>query len=102
MVRPPCMQAPQRERVSNALSPVHGGRRQRSGRPRRWTDLLHPDRNMGVPQLMMILEPNIVWEKTRGQCEALGKVVESLYFPGEFFEGWHKAGRLVSMGPRRR
>ena len=51
---------------------------------------------MGVPSLMMILEPNIVWEKTRGQCEALGKVVESLYCPGEFFEGWHKAGKLVS------
>ena len=51
---------------------------------------------MGVPQLMLILEPNIVWERTRGYCEQLGKEVESLYCPGEFFQGWHKAGKLVS------
>ena len=89
------MQAPQRERVSQALSPVRGPRRPRSGAPRRWTDLLSPDRNMGVPSLMMILEPNIVWERTRGLCEPINKHVESMYCPGEFFKGWHKAGRLV-------
>jgi hypothetical protein len=52
---------------------------------------------MGVPQLMMILEPNIVWERTRGMCEPISKHVDSMYCPGQFFEGWHKAGRLVSL-----
>ena len=91
-------QAPQRERVSRAQSPIRGGPRRADGPAprRRWTEQLAPDRNMGVPQLMLILEPNIVWERTRGYCEQLGKEVESLYCPGEFFQGWHKAGKLVS------
>ncbi len=107
-------QAPQRERVSQAQSPTRlrsaeaaaeqqrrGGRRGSSSaqksrrRRRRWTDLLAPDRNMGVPQLMMILEPNIVWDHVRGFNDFLGKRVEATYCPGEFFEGWHKAGRLA-------
>jgi hypothetical protein len=51
---------------------------------------------MGVPQLMMILEPNIVWDHVKTYSDTLGKKIEASYCPGEFFEGWHKAGRLVS------
>jgi hypothetical protein len=51
---------------------------------------------MGVPTLMMLLEPNIVWDHTKGFVPAVGKEVESTYCYGEFFEGWHKKQRLVS------
>ena len=44
---------------------------------------------------MMILEPNIVWDHTKGYVAALGKDIESQYCPADFFDGWHKAGRLV-------
>ncbi|GAX82053.1 hypothetical protein CEUSTIGMA_g9481.t1 [Chlamydomonas eustigma] len=100
-------QAPQRERVSHAQSPPRSrsgsARRQRhrsagafgGSSTRRWTDLLSPERNMGVPQLMMILEPNIVWDHVKTYSDALGKKIEASYCPGEFFEGWHKAGRLA-------
>lgn len=46
----------------------------------------------------MLLEPNIVWDHTKGYYQNLGKHVESMVSPGEFFEGWHKGGRLVSWG----
>lgn len=68
---------------------------ERKGRRRKhkkWTELLRPDYNMGVPQLMMILEPNIVWDHTHGTA-LTGKEVEAQYCPGDFFDGWHKGGR---------
>ncbi|KXZ50585.1 hypothetical protein GPECTOR_16g760 [Gonium pectorale] len=87
-------QAPQRERVSRAAIP--GSTRApplRRKASRRWKTLIRPDVNMGVPQLMMILEPNIVWEHTKTYVPAVGKEVEASVTPGEFFEGWHKGGR---------
>eukprot|EP00798_Chlamydomonas_sp_ICE-L_P032321 gene32321-16892_t len=90
-------QAPQRERVTKAKVPQ--GNRGSSGRrkkQRRWVDLLRPDYNMGVPQLMMILEPNVVWDHVVGTCPATGRPVEATYAPGDFFEGWHKAGRKAN------
>ncbi len=72
---PPGQQAPQRERVSRAAVPgnrdVPSGRR-RGGR--HWKSLLRPDVNMGVPQLMMILEPNVVWEHTQVRARELQPV----------------------------
>jgi hypothetical protein len=48
---------------------VHGSASALTRRPgsrfkkkRRWQDLISPDLNFGVPQLMMILEPNVVWD----------------------------------------
>lgn len=46
---------------------------------------------MGVPQLMMILEPNIVWDHTRAFIKKLGVEVESQYGQG----GW---GSLCGRG----
>lgn len=88
------MQAPQRERVSLSGLPasLHPNKRW----ARKWTEHLSPDRNMGVPQLMMILEPNVVWEHTSGYSARLGKTVESTIGSNQFLEGWHKGGRLVS------
>lgn len=91
-------QAPQREKVSNELIPStmrpasarNGGMRQR-----RWVDRLRPDVNMGVPQLMQILEPNIIWERARGYAKEVDTEVEAKYCPGDFFEGWHRNGKLV-------
>jgi hypothetical protein len=37
---------------------------------------------MGVPQLMMILEPNIVWDHTHAFNNVVGKEVEAQYCPG--------------------
>ncbi|KAG2495930.1 hypothetical protein HYH03_005861 [Edaphochlamys debaryana] len=88
-------QAPQRERVSRAAIPGNRGSatpRRRAG-ARTWKGLLRPDVNMGVPQLMLILEPNIVWEHTQAYVSAVGKEVEASVTPGEFFDGWHKGGR---------
>ena len=59
----------------------------RAGRRRKkkhWTELLRPDKHMGVPQLMMILEPNVVWDHTRAFVAELGKEVESQYGQGEW------------------
>ncbi|EFJ42702.1 hypothetical protein VOLCADRAFT_97128 [Volvox carteri f. nagariensis] len=86
-------QAPQRERVSRATIPSARPGDQPRTRTRRWKSLIRPDVNMGVPQLMMILEPNIVWEHTKGFVPGVGRDVEANVTPGEFFEGWHKGGR---------
>ncbi|EFJ46943.1 hypothetical protein VOLCADRAFT_105249 [Volvox carteri f. nagariensis] len=88
--------APQRERVSRATIPSGRPGDQPRTRTRRWKSLIRPDVNMGVPQLMMILEPNIVWEHTKGFVPGVGRDVEANVTPGEFFEGWHKGGRRVS------
>lgn len=77
-------QAPQRERVSLAALPL-SAQEKRTGRrrkQRRWRELLRPDVNMGVPQLMMILEPNIVWDHTHNFNNVVGKEVEAQYCPG--------------------
>ncbi|GLC39630.1 hypothetical protein PLESTM_000919800 [Pleodorina starrii] len=103
-------QAPQRERVSRSTIPSSarqggggggggggagggGGGGGGAPRTRRWKSLIRPDVNLGVPQLMMILEPNIVWEHTKAYVGAVGREVEANVTPGEFFEGWHKGGR---------
>lgn len=52
---------------------------------------------MGVPQLMSILEPNVIWDHTKGYCTSVGKAVEAHVSPGQFFEGWHRGGRAVSL-----
>ncbi|KAG1678269.1 hypothetical protein FOA52_013890 [Chlamydomonas sp. UWO 241] len=89
-------QAPQREKISKELLPESMRPARRGGRgPRRWVDRLSPDVNMGVPQLMQILEPNIVWERTRGYCREVEKTVEASYCPGDFFEGWHRNGKTA-------
>ena len=44
--------------------------------------MLHPDKRMGVPQLMMLLEPNVVWDHTRAYVRELGVEVESQYGRG--------------------
>eukprot|EP00878_Enallax_costatus_P043201 GHUV01051001.1.p2 GENE.GHUV01051001.1~~GHUV01051001.1.p2 ORF type:complete len:123 (-),score=23.10 GHUV01051001.1:99-467(-) len=62
------MQAPQRERVSistrvrrpSSAAGRPGGRKS-PGKQRGWRDHIDPSVNMGVPTLMMILEPNVVW-----------------------------------------
>ncbi|GIM02641.1 hypothetical protein Vretimale_7428, partial [Volvox reticuliferus] len=86
-------QAPQRERVSRATIPSGRAGSQPRNRSRRWKSLIRPDVNLGVPQLMMILEPNIVWEHTKSFVPGVGKDVEANVTPGEFFDGWHKGGR---------
>ena len=66
-------QAPQRERVSNAAIPGAttaaaeraASGRTRSRRTKHWKELLRPDINMGVPQLMSMLEPKVVWEHVK-------------------------------------
>ncbi|GFR44718.1 hypothetical protein Agub_g6041 [Astrephomene gubernaculifera] len=88
-------QAPQRERVSRSSVPNSRGVPTRRPTSRRWKSLIRPDVNMGVPQLMMILEPNIVWEHIKAFVPAVGKEVEASVTPGEFFEGWHKGGRMA-------
>lgn len=91
-------QAPQRERVSRAQVPGHRSSpsRQRRGSSsarggggaggaagaaggdggggsgRSWKSLIRPDVNMGVPTLMMILEPNVVWEHTQVRARVAG------------------------------
>lgn len=59
-------------------------RRGRRRKHKRWPELLRPDYNMGVPQLMMILEPNIVWDHVQGVVAgpAGGQEVEAQYCPG--------------------
>uniref|UniRef100_A0A7S3VL70 Uncharacterized protein n=1 Tax=Dunaliella tertiolecta TaxID=3047 RepID=A0A7S3VL70_DUNTE len=90
-------QAPQRERVSMAALPLSKQERRaaRRRRQRRWAHMLQPDKRMGVPQLMMLLEPNVVWDHTRAFVQELGVDVEAQYGRGDFLEGWHKAGRLA-------
>jgi hypothetical protein len=56
---------------------------------------------MGVPQLMMILEPNIVWDHTHAFNSVVGKEVEAQYCPGTsvnsfqyFASRWKQGGML--------
>lgn len=90
------MQAPQRERCSLAGIPLSAQdtRQQRRRRHKKWTELLRPDYNMGVPQLMMILEPNIVWDHVQGTLG--GKEVEAQYCPGQsrHCDAMYAAGRI--------
>eukprot|EP00983_Pelagomonas_calceolata_P018376 575430-Pelagomonas_calceolata.AAC.1 len=77
-------QAPQRERVSMAALPLSKQERRaaRRRRQRRWAHMLQPDKRMGVPQLMMLLEPNVVWDHTRAFVQELGVDVEAQYGRG--------------------
>ncbi|GFH05676.1 uncharacterized protein HaLaN_00175, partial [Haematococcus lacustris] len=90
-----CLQAPQRERVTLAALPASAQERRASRRRqhKNWKDQLSPDINMGVPSLMLILEPNIVWEHTHAYNSAVGSDVEAHYCPGDYFDGWHRGGR---------
>ncbi|KAL6753098.1 hypothetical protein V8C86DRAFT_2438700 [Haematococcus lacustris] len=113
--------APQRERVTLAALPASAQERRASRRweaatgdlatqpacdacrrqHKNWKDQLSPDINMGVPSLMLILEPNIVWEHTHAYNSAVGSDVEAHYCPGspapmlagDYFDGWHRGGR---------
>jgi len=80
------VQAPQRERVSMAALPLSKQESRAANRRRykkRWPEMLHPDKRMGVPHLMMLLEPNVVWDHTRAFVQELGMDVESQYGKGE-------------------
>ncbi|MEW5317598.1 MAG: hypothetical protein WDW38_008883 [Sanguina aurantia] len=86
-------QAPQRERITAATHPAGSGARRKKART--WKELLRPEVHMGVPQLMSILEPNVIWDHTQGYCTSVGKSVEAHVSPGQFFEGWHRGGRAA-------
>jgi hypothetical protein len=88
----PDAQAPQRQRVSRSTGRRRGAKDGASS-TRGWKSLLRPDVNMGVPQLMSILEPNVVWEHTQAYVPAVAKEVESSATPGQFFAGFHKGGK---------
>jgi hypothetical protein len=59
------LQAPQRHRITRQR---HGqavaARIQNTGRP--WKSAIHADTNLGVPTLLMILTPRVVWRHTIG------------------------------------
>lgn len=82
-------QAPQRERVSQALMPLSWQPPHR--RVKKWTDMHDPDRNMGLPQLLMILEPNIVWEHSCGWAEVWSRNMgrANSWKAGTEQGGWH-------------
>ncbi|KAK9813278.1 hypothetical protein WJX72_011826 [[Myrmecia] bisecta] len=89
-------QAPQRERVSLVL---RGGLQlQESGIAKRditWKDRIVPDEVSGIPQLMWLLEPKVVFPHLRGHIESLGKAVEPAYSQGMFFEATDREGNLA-------
>lgn len=71
------MQAPQRERVSlstrprqrssrgnspDGQQPNSWGNAGKAAKAATWRERIRPDVNMGVPTLLMLLEPNVVWQ----------------------------------------
>jgi hypothetical protein len=55
---------------------------QRRKKQRPWKEALRPDCNMGVPQLMQILEPNVVWEHAAAFNARLSREIVAGYCIG--------------------
>jgi hypothetical protein len=60
-------------------------RNPRRKKQRPWKEALRPDYNMGVPQLMHILEPNVVWEHAAAFNARFSHESEAGYCPGVMF-----------------
>lgn len=83
-------QAPQRERASlaSARSPP------KSARCTSWRSKIRTDVNFGVPQLLLLLEPKVVWEHPQTSPSVL-KGTGGSCCTESFLDGFHKAGRRV-------
>eukprot|EP00878_Enallax_costatus_P026589 GHUV01028540.1.p1 GENE.GHUV01028540.1~~GHUV01028540.1.p1 ORF type:complete len:144 (+),score=49.83 GHUV01028540.1:880-1311(+) len=95
------MQAPQRERVSistrvrrpSSAAGRPGGRKS-PGKQRGWRDHIDPSVNMGVPTLMMILEPNVVWGHSHVRSSSNSRGAEAAACQGYFFDGLDQQFKL--------
>ncbi|KAF6255522.1 hypothetical protein COO60DRAFT_203539 [Scenedesmus sp. NREL 46B-D3] len=105
-------QAPQRERVSLSSRPRDTSSRSSSPVRQRpnsrgnataakattWQELISPDVNMGVPTLLMLLEPNVVWRHaaaSNGHARhGRGRSAEAAACQGIFFDGHDQLAKL--------
>lgn len=94
-----CAQAPQRERFAHGRYPASQlGRLSR--RHRNWKDFISLDVNMGVPVLMMILEPRVVWNHAHSRLAAAAtscsvaapSKLQALHCQSHFLDGFHQGG----------
>ncbi|WIA16292.1 hypothetical protein OEZ85_012995 [Tetradesmus obliquus] len=106
-------QAPQRERVSLSTRPRQRSSRGNSPDGQRpnswgnagkaakaatWRERIRPDVNMGVPTLLMLLEPDVVWQHAaayHGHARHThGRAAEAAACQGIFFDGHDQMAKL--------